>query len=72
MLQGEQILQVDNIVELVQVDINSEPDLQYHLPPKMMVSQLSLSACRTSFLGAYSDMSIGLHKVSKINQPSYN
>ena len=40
----------------------------------MMVCQLSLSACRTSFLGAYSDMTIGLHKVSRIsplpNHPS--
>ena len=36
----------------------------------MMVSQLSLSACRTSFLGAYSDMSIGLHKVSILNEDS--
>ena len=63
-------MQEGHIVKLAQVDINSEPDLQYHLPPKMMVSQLSLSVCRTSFLGAYSDMSIGLHKVSCINHPS--
>ena len=32
----------------------------------MMVCQLSLSACRTSFLGAYSDMTIGMHKVNRI------
>ena len=31
-----------------------------------MVCQLSLSACRTSFLGAYSDMTIGMHKVNRI------
>lgn len=28
-----------------------------------MVGQLCLSVCRTNFLGAYSDMTIGLHKV---------
>jgi len=50
-------------LKFAQVDISTEPDLQYSLPPTMMVCQLSLSACRTSFLGAYSDMTIGLHKV---------